>query len=653
MAFSVAFIYEAIDKVSPILNKVKAKQKEVARSMNAGFKKVGTTLDKTSKKLKNVANRLDKVGSRMSAIGRTITTKITAPLLALGATAVFQGGKFEDAMASLSAITGLAGADLSKMKKEIMKTAEQFGIGSSELAKGMELIGSKQPALLKTPKLLLAVAKASSIMAKAAGQELPIASENLLSIMNAFEIGGEDALKTVNMLAAASKFGAAAIPELSEAIKRAAGGAKIAKVPLHDLIGAIEVLAEKSGLPAQTIGIGLQNALLKLEAQTNKKIKPSVVGLSKAMENLGKMNLSASKLTKLFGIENVKIVVPMIANAKAMGLMGKKIQGTQTALEQAKIRMATFNEQAKRLWTTIKNKLIAIFDVMRPVLSKILKVIRIVIEKLSVWAKKNPKLAKTIAFIAIALGILGPVLIGVGGIITAVSTIIAGVSVAMVVIVAKIGLVIAGIATLAAGMLFFASGASEATTWGQRLALMWQTLQEAAAMMWAEIEPIITDLKNSFRTLIPVFQAMWPFIQPLLKGAFLVQLGLIVGVIKAMLLPLQAAAKLLALITGATGITESEERLAKAQARLDAMQKAKAAGVAPEIFRKAEITALDLSAMSEERRAQMAKQQVSPVAKSELTGNITVTATPGTEIDKTESTFKGEGNVGLATTGAG
>lgn len=650
MAFSVAFIYEAIDKVSPILEKVKAKQRQVTRAMATGFKKVGTTLDKTSKKLKNVANKLGKVGSKMSAIGRTITTKITAPLIALGAMAVFQGGKFEDAMASLSAITGLAGADLSKMKKEIMKTAEQFGIGSSELAKGMELIGSKQPALLKTPKLLLAVAKASSIMAKAAGQELPVASENLLSIMNAFEIGGEDAIKTVNMLAAASKFGAAAIPELSEAVKRAAGGAKIAKVPLHDLIGAIEVLAEKSGLPAQTIGIGLQNALLKLEAQTNKKIMPSVVGLSKAMENLGKMNLSASKLTKLFGIENVKIVVPMIANAKAIGAMGKKIQGTQTALEQAKIRMATFNEQAKRLWTTIKNKLIVIFDMMRPILSKILKVIRVVIDKLSLWAKKNPGLAKTIAFITIALGILGPVLIGIGGVISTISFVIAGISVAMVVAVAKIALVVAAVGALAGGMLFFASGASEATTWGQRLALMWQALQEGAAMMWAEIQPIMADLKNSFITLIPVFQALWPFLQPILKGGLVLALVAVVAAIKAMLLPLQIAAKLLAIVTGSTAVTEGEQQIKKAQARLDAMKEAKEAGISVDIRRRAEIAALDLSAVSEEAKSQMQAQAV-PVAKSELTGTVTIKASPGTEIEKTESTFKGEGNVGLSTAG--
>ncbi len=539
-----------------------------------------------------------------------------------------------------------------------MSTAEEFGLGSSALAKGMELIGSKQPILLKQPKLLLEVARASTIMAKAAGQELPVASENLLSIMNAFEIGGKDALKTVNMLAAASKFGSAQIPALSEAIKRAAGGAKVAKVPLHDLIAAVEVLDEKSGLPATTIGIGLQNAFLKLEATSNKKIKPSVVGLTKALQNLGEMNLSATKLAKMFGIENVKTIVPLIANAKAVGAMSKKIRGTQTALEQARIRMATFNEAAKRLWTLIKNKLILIFDAMRPALMVIFKVITKVIGKMSKWAKNNPKLAKTLGVILVALGILGPVLIGIGGIITTVGTALAGVTAGMVVAAVKIGAIVAGVAALAGQMLFFTSGASEASTWSEKLTLMWEKLQEAGSALWAELGPIFMDLKSAFGDLFVIFKNdLWPILKPIMGGAIKAQIMIIAVAIKAVLLPIQMIVKALSTAIGLfkefSVIRGQGAAIEAAEKRLEAMKKAKEAGLSADMRRRAEIAALDLDAMSEEAKQRLAQQKVAPqTAKADINQRITVAAEQGTAVKKVETDFAGDiGNVGMATTG--
>ncbi len=454
MAFSQNFLYRAIDKITPTLKRIDKVNKKTAKTTEKAFAKVDKGAKKAEastkkyakataladRKSTKFAKTLSKVGTKLKSVGKSFMKFATLPIIALGTAAIFAGGNYEASLLSLSAITGVTGKTLDELSVKILESSEKWNIGASKFAKGMELIGSKQPVLLKTPALLLEVTNAAALMSKAAGQEFPVAAENLLSIMNAFEIEGKDALKTVNMLAAASKFGAAQIPAISEAIKRAAGGAKVAKVGLAEVTAAVEILAEKSGLPSTTIGIGLQNAFIKLESHASKKLRPSIVGLSGALINLNKANLSVTKLTKMFGQENIKTIVPLIANARAVAELTKKIQGTNVAVEQARINMGSFNELMKKLWVTIQNKLIKVFLKYKVEIKDfVLGTIDAVIAT-AAWIKANPKLTKTLIIMA---AVIGPLLITIGVIASTISSII---TIAPIVIGAIVGIKIAVIA---------------------------------------------------------------------------------------------------------------------------------------------------------------------------------------------------------------
>ncbi|MDN8899344.1 hypothetical protein Q0O45_13770, partial [Staphylococcus aureus] len=76
-----------------------------------------------------------------------------------------------------------------------------------------------------------------------------------------------------------------------------------AKVPFEEMNAVIQMLAEREVKGADA-GTALRNMILILESSTDKKLKPSVVGMTTALENLAQKNYSTTALTKIFGREN-------------------------------------------------------------------------------------------------------------------------------------------------------------------------------------------------------------------------------------------------------------------------------------------------------------------------------------------------------------
>lgn len=428
MAFATSFIYEAIDKMTPVLAAMEARSKKMEKALSEAMKNPGKDskffkkaledavtkpkpkVNKLNQALKTTSMRLKNMAKSAKKAGQNMTTYVTAPVLAGFTAIILAGGQYEDSLASLSAITGLQGAGLKKLSDEILKTSSHFGIAATDIAKGMELIGSKQPALLKTPALLMEVTKAAATLAKASGQDLATTAGDLLDVMNTFEISGERATETINILAAASKHGAAAVPYVTQAMKNSGAMAKLAGVSMSELVASIEIMSEKTGLAAEVVGTGLQTAFKNLE-KGPKKFRPSVVGLQKALENMNAAGMNTAQMEKIIGGEAIKSFSALIANADAFKKMEKNIRGTNTAQEQAEVRMKTFNESVKRLWQNIKNNLIRVFMDNKDMLDDLVKSGMEAITFMTNFIKNNKDLVRIALVLGAALAVIGPTLI--------------------------------------------------------------------------------------------------------------------------------------------------------------------------------------------------------------------------------------------------
>ena len=201
------------------------------------------------------------------------------------------------------------------------------------------MIGSQQPELLKNREALNEVTKQAIILAEAAGMDVPSAAKALSGSINQMGESANVAGEYINILAAASQAGSADIQYLSKAIEKSGGAANSVGVKYNELVAAIETIAPKI-TEASEAGTNLRNIFLILEGSSDNNLRPSVVGLSKALDNLASKNLDATQMTKMFGRESVTAALALV-NAKDQykGYIDA-ITGTNTALEQQRINNA-------------------------------------------------------------------------------------------------------------------------------------------------------------------------------------------------------------------------------------------------------------------------------------------------------------------------
>lgn len=259
---------------------------------------------------------------------------------------------YEKALADLSAITGAAGDDLARLSDEAKALARNSTASSGEVIEAMKLIASAKPELLETSGALAAVTKEAIALAEASGMQLPAAAEAVTLALNQFKEGADQAARFVNVLAAGAKFGASEISDTAIALKNSAVSAAAAGVSFEETNAALQALAA-GGIKGGEAGTSLRNVLLKLENENNTKLKPSIVGLAGALENLGKQNLSSTALTKMFGLENVNAAQALLGSAEMVRTLTGQLTGTNTAYEQASVNTDTLDGALKRMSSAI------------------------------------------------------------------------------------------------------------------------------------------------------------------------------------------------------------------------------------------------------------------------------------------------------------
>ena len=266
--------------------------------------------------------------------------------------------EFNDAIADLSAITGAAGDDLAFLAEQSRILGRKLGKGAAETAKAFKLIASAKPDLLKNVKALAAVTKAAVTLAVAAGITLPEAATALGNSLNQFNAGAKEAARFMNVLAAGAKFGASEIPDVTMALRDSGTVARGAGVSFEELNALIQILAA-SGIKAAKAGVGLRNMILRLQTGA-KETNPELVGMVQAVKNLGAQQLSATEMMKRFGMEGIVVAKIIIDNADKIGGLTKSLTDTQTAADQARIKMDTLGGDIKRLGSSYENLELAV-----------------------------------------------------------------------------------------------------------------------------------------------------------------------------------------------------------------------------------------------------------------------------------------------------
>lgn len=271
--------------------------------------------------------------------------------------AVTANMEFEKSLSSLRSLTGVSADELNYFRTEAIRMGMDSTQSAKQMVDAFKLIGSQMPELLKNKEALTQTAEAAVTLAEAAELDVPTAAKALTGALNQMGESSAHAAEYINILAAASQKGSADIPYLNKAIENAGGAASSVGIKFNELVAAIEAIAPKI-TDAASNGTNLRNIFLTLESATDNNLRPSVVGLSKALENLAAKNLDAVQLTKMFGKESVTAAIALLSERDAFDDLREGIVGTNTAYDQARINNDNLAGSLGKLqssWTSFIN----------------------------------------------------------------------------------------------------------------------------------------------------------------------------------------------------------------------------------------------------------------------------------------------------------
>ncbi|EOZ5660900.1 TPA: phage tail tape measure protein [Enterobacter hormaechei] len=317
--------------------------KRFNRNAQEDAKKTDEAYSRMGKTIAGVAGRLAGFAGAGLSLGAIITTT----------------REYGQALSDLSAITGATGAQLKSLDEAAQEMGRSTEYSASQAVEALKLMASAKPELLQTADGLTEATKSALTLAQAAGSTLPDATRTLALSLNQFGAGAQEADRYINVLAAGAKFGASEIADTAAAIKNGGVAAAQAGVGFETLNAAIQVLAERE-IKGGEAGTTLRNVILALEKGTDKTLKPSVVGLSGALDNLSKKNLSTAQAVKLFGVENINAASVLVDNRSKLNSLTLALTGTQTAHEQAAIRVNNLNGDIMGLTSAFEGMIIKI-----------------------------------------------------------------------------------------------------------------------------------------------------------------------------------------------------------------------------------------------------------------------------------------------------
>lgn len=354
------------------------KYQEYLKQVNAELRKVNAEVKETEGWLTRFNNGFSKWG----ALAASGAAAITGVSLALSQLRKNRDDK-EASAANLKALTGLDDSSIQWLTKQaeilstsMHKTGLRVTQSSKDILEAYMLVGSAKPDLLANKEALNAVTIEAMRLSKAAKMDLKEAVDAVTLSMNQYGASADEAAKYTNVMAAGSKYGSAAVQSITAAVTKAGVSASGAKVPIEELVGCIETLAEK-GIKDEVAGTGLKMFFLRLQTGA-KETNPAIVGLQTALKNLQK--LSTKGIVDRFGAETYTVAKTLIDAAGKVDYYTKAVTGTNIAMEQAAInsdtneaKMAQYKNQIKEAGNVLMEKLNPSLSMLTGWTTKIIK----------------------------------------------------------------------------------------------------------------------------------------------------------------------------------------------------------------------------------------------------------------------------------------
>ena len=390
--------------------------------------------------VQRVSAQLQKVGAQMRSLGRSLSFRLTAPLIALGVTSTIAFGSFDKAMTESLSIMNVTERQAAKMKDTVLDMVEKGSLqGPKELADAYFFLASAG----KNAEQSMSLLKPVSDFATAGTFDLSLATDLLTDSQSALGLSSKDVVQdTKNLvrisdeLVKANTLANASVRQFAESLTAdAATASKIINAELETTIAILALYADKGKKAAESGNLfGRAIRLLTKSARDNAKVfaEMNIRAIDEAtgeyrnfIDILDDMNKAFTGLTgpqigkalSDLGFEALaqKSILPLLnATDQLKFYEAELLKAGGITKDVADKQMKAFSNQMTVLKNKIKLVGIEIGEILSPTILKLSEKIQ---EGVTWWRELTSSTKRYIVKVAVVLALLGPLLITMGSLI--------------------------------------------------------------------------------------------------------------------------------------------------------------------------------------------------------------------------------------------
>ena len=410
------------DKYDALQREIIATEQELER-----LAKEAANANAALNKLDSVGQTLQDVGNKMAGVGKTLTTNVTTPIVAIGAAAVKTTADFDAQMSKVQAISGATGDEFDALREKAREMGAKTKFSASEAGAAFEYMAM---AGWKTGDMLDGIEGIMSLAA-ASGEDLATTSDIVTDALTAFGLTAKDSGHFADILAAASSNANTNVSMMGETFKYAAPIAGALGYTAEDTALAIGLMAN-AGIKSSQAGTSLRKMMTELTGEI--KISGDAIGdvviqttnADGSMRSFNDIIMDCrdafSKLSESEKANTAEALVGKTAMSGFLAIMNASeadlnklssaIDNCDGSAEQMAATMQdNLNGQITILKSALQELAIQIGDALMPTVRNIVSKVQEFVEKLQ---QMDEGTRNTILKLAAFAAAIGPVLLVVG-----------------------------------------------------------------------------------------------------------------------------------------------------------------------------------------------------------------------------------------------
>jgi TP901 family phage tail tape measure protein len=436
---------------------------------------------KLSQALNTASGKLQAFGSKVTSLGKDLSTRVTLPLAIAGGAALKMASDFDKSMTQIKTLVGIASDEVDQMGKAAIEMAKNTGVSAKDAADALFFITS---AGLRGGDAMAVLEQ--SLKASAIGLgETKVVADLATSALNAYGIENLSASQATDVLTASIREGKLEADSLSQSMGTVLPIASQLGVKFSE-VGATFAAMSRTGTDASMAATQIRGVLFSLlkpskqASDTLAEFGLSAAGLRDKIEKDGLL-ATLKLLTETFG-DNEEAQGKVFANTRALSgvldLMGNNLASTEQIFQRmnntAGITAEAFTELEKSASFKLNKSLndvkvafteigVVLLETFTPAIQKVASLLVKLGDK---FQSLNPQVKKVIVIFTALIAALGPFLIILGTMSSGIGLVASGFAAALPIIMKvagafktltismlanPVGLIAAAVVTLVAG----------------------------------------------------------------------------------------------------------------------------------------------------------------------------------------------------------